>query len=118
MARVESKKSNAKKPTTRNIYVIRLDPAVLKRKRFREANPQHDPRKPCVYVGLTAHSPKVRFEQHLRGYKCCKLVKVFGIALMPRHYARYNPMPRAEAEWMEKEKARRLRKRGYAVWQK
>ena len=36
-----------------NVYVIELDPAILNIARFRNANPDHDLRKPCVYVGMT-----------------------------------------------------------------
>ena len=35
-----------------NIYVIELDKAVLKEKKFLEANPKFDENKPCVYVGM------------------------------------------------------------------
>ena len=41
----------------------------------------------------------------------------FGKYLKPRHYKRFNPMTYYDALAMEKELARRLRKRGYAVWQ-
>jgi hypothetical protein len=101
-----------------SIYVIRLRPDVLGKKRFREANPNHDSSKRCVYVGMTACSPKERFEQHKAGYKCCTLVRDFGVCLMPRQFAQHNPMTYDNARRMEVEKARRLRKRGYAVWQK
>src|SRR5205807_5284015 len=36
-----------------NVYVIELDPAILNIARFRNANPDHDLLKPCVYVGMT-----------------------------------------------------------------
>ena len=54
----------------KNLYVIRLDHAVLQKRKFRERNPHYRPRlialfrKPCVYVGFTSHDPAVRFEQH------------------------------------------------------
>lgn len=102
-----------------SIYVIRLKPEVLQKRKFREANPQHDPAKPCVYVGMTARSPEERFEQHKAGIKCGRgFVRDFWVCLMPRQYASYDPMTHEKAKWMEVEKARRLRKRGYAVWQK
>jgi hypothetical protein len=44
-------------------------------------------------------------------------VKAFGVALVPRLYARFNPMTYEQAKAMEVELARRLRNRGYAVWQ-
>lgn len=101
-----------------NIYVIELDRAVLKEKKFLKANPQYDEKKPCVYVGMTARTPEERFEQHKSGYRSAKYAKKYGIRLEPRLFACHNPMTREDACDMEKGKARRLTKRGYAVWQK
>ena len=101
---------------TYHVYVIRLDNAVLRDRRFREANRQHDPRKPCVYVGMTGNDPHVRFEQHKAGYKAARLVKRYGIEII-RRFLRNNPMTFEEAQRFEVERARRLRNRGYAVWQ-
>lgn len=100
-----------------NIYVIRLDPAVLNHLRFRERNPDHDPRKPCVYVGMTYRTPQERFDQHLAGYKACRYVKKYGRQLMPKKYEKLNPLTRTEAKQKEVALAVRLRARGYAVWQ-
>jgi hypothetical protein len=98
--------------------VIELDEAVLQDPRFREANPDYCGEKPCVYVGMTGCSPEERFDQHKRGYKASRLVRKFGLRLKRRLYSSHNPMTYAEACDMEGEKARRLRRRGYAVWQK
>jgi hypothetical protein len=67
---------------------------------------------------MTGLSPSERFLNHKRGYKACKLVQKYGVCLKPRLYKRLNPMTRSEAEAMERELARRLRNRGYAVWQR
>jgi hypothetical protein len=72
---------------------------------------------PCVYVGMTGRTPEERFQQHKAGYKAARFVHKFGIRLKPRQYQAYNPMTAAEAKYMEVEKARRLRNRGYGVWQ-
>ena len=48
-----------------HIYVVWLDAAVLKHAIFRQANPNHDPRKQCLYVGMTHLSPEERFFRHL-----------------------------------------------------
>ena len=101
-----------------SVYVIELRPDVLKRRRFAAANPERRADKPCVYVGLTGIAPEVRFQQHRDGYKACRLVREFGVRLRPRLYAKYNPMPYAEAARRERALAAKLRKRGYAVWQK
>ncbi|MDQ3545724.1 MAG: hypothetical protein M3429_04270 [Verrucomicrobiota bacterium] len=104
-------------PRVCNLYVIRLDRAVLGRRKFKEKNPQHDPRKPCVYVGMTHRTPEERFAQHKRGYRASRYVKRYGQDLIPRQYARFNPMTRTEAGQLEVALAERLRRRGYAVWQ-
>ena len=57
----------------RNLYVIRLDDEVLKRGKFLEANPDYQPGKPCVYVGITSHDPAVRFNQHKEGHKASRI---------------------------------------------
>ncbi len=100
-----------------NIYVIELDKDVLNEKKFIAANPHYTGEKPCVYVGMTGRNPEERLQQHLDGYKSSKYVKKYGIRLRPRLYRSLNPMTYEDACEMEKEKARRLRKRGYAVWQ-
>ena len=100
-----------------NVYVVRLKKTILNSKRFREANPQHDPRKPCVYVGLTGRTPEERFAQHRAGYKAARYVTQHGVTLIKRLYERYNPMTYEEAAKMEVRLAERLRRRGYAVWQ-
>ena len=112
-----SEVSVAKHPQ-HNIYVIELNSDVLKKKKFCQANPDFKGKKPCVYVGMTGRTPEERFEQHKSGYKSNKYVKKFGVRLRPRLYKSHNPMTYDEARYMEEEKARRLRKRGYAVWQK
>lgn len=102
---------------TVNIYVVRLDRAVLNHKKFREKNPGHDARKPCVYVGMTYLCPEERFLQHLMGVRSARFVRRYGVDLVPRLYERFNPMTRETAERFEIIRAERLRARGYAVWQ-
>lgn len=90
---------------------------MLGKKAFADANPQHDPRKPCVYVGLTGLTPEERFANHKAGLKSGKFVSEFGIGLIPRLYAHIPRMPWNEAAEKEVWLAERLRRRGYAVWQ-
>ena len=101
-----------------NVYVIGLNRAVLNDPKFLEANPQYNPVKPCVYVGMTGLTPEERFARHKKGIQACKYVRDYGEYLKPRHYKKLNPMTFEEALAMERELAKRLRKRGYAVWQK
>ncbi|HVP39677.1 MAG TPA: hypothetical protein VMS93_10905 [Candidatus Saccharimonadales bacterium] len=100
-----------------HVYVIRLDRAVAQHRRFLDANPRWDPRKPCVYVGMSACPPEERLRQHLEGYKASRYAHRYGRELIPRLYERFNPMTYRAAQLMEVELARRLRRRGYGVWQ-
>jgi|SRR5215213_2995154 len=105
-------------PKRFNVYVIGLARDVLNERRFVEANPQFNLRKPCVYVGMTGLTPSERFLRHRSGIQACRFVRLYGECLKPRLYRRFNPMTYVEAQAMERELARRLRNRGYAVWQK
>ena len=75
-------------PKRFSVYVIGLNRAVLRVPRFVRENPQHNPTKPCVYVGMTAHTPEGRFLCHKRGIKACKLVRDFG------EYLKWTPLSR------------------------
>jgi hypothetical protein len=100
-----------------SVYVIRLDPAVLGAKRFREANLNYVEGKPCVYVGMTGLSPEERFENHKRGYKANRFVRKYGLYLMRQKFERLNPMTWQKARRMEEKLAEKLRAKGFAVWQ-
>lgn len=109
---------------THSIYVIELDKGILKNKAFIKMNPNYDDSKPCVYVGMTSKTPEQRFLEHTNGLRTKKgfplfsrKVKKYGIRLKPRLYKSHNPMTASDAVEFEVEKARRLRKRGYGVWQ-
>jgi hypothetical protein len=47
-----------------NVYVVLLDPAVGRVRKVRAANQKRDPKKPCVYVGMTGLTPEERFANH------------------------------------------------------
>ena len=100
-----------------NVYVIELDPKVWNHTRFRQANPDHDIAKPCVYVGCTGLTPEERFENHRRGYRSNAYVTRYGLRLLPRLYRRLNPMPYELARTTEVMLALKLRRDGWAVWQ-
>lgn len=102
-----------------NVYVVELDKAVLNERKFIEENPDHDPNKACLYVGMTGLSPDERFENHKKGRKAGKkYVQKYGRWLKRRMYEKYNPMTHHEAVRMEKELAKQLRAKGHAVWQR
>ena len=98
-----------------NVYVVLLDSAVAKLRRLRSLNPNRDPMKPCLYVGMTGLTPEQRFANHKSGTQDAPLVKRFGIRLLPELYTHLNPMPFAAAVAMEMDLAEDLRREGYTV---
>ncbi len=103
---------------THNVYVIELNKAVLSERRFEEENPDCDPSKACLYVGMTGLDPDERFRNHKDGYKSNKYVEKYGLWLRRKMYQKYNSMTHNEAAEMEVELAKKLRDKGYAVWQR
>ena len=104
-------------PETSNVYVIRLDAAVLKNRRFRATNPAHVKGSPCVYVGATGTSPEARFANHKAGYKANYYARAYGEGLMPELFQHLNPMTQQRALATEIALAEELRQEGFAVWQ-
>jgi hypothetical protein len=98
-----------------NVYVVLLDPAIARFRKVQAENPERDPKKPCVYVGMTGLTPEERFSNHKAGIKDAPLVKRFGIRLLPELYAHLNPMPFEAAAQMELDLAEDLRQEGYTV---
>ena len=82
---------------------------------MRRDNPRADPSKPCVYVGMTGLEPWERLENHKHGLKASRLVRRFGIRLLPDLFDYLNPMPYDAAVRMEMDLAEDLRAQGYAV---
>lgn len=98
-----------------HVYVILLDPAVMKHPSVLRSNPRRDPAKPAVYVGMTGLPPEHRFENHRNGYKAAWVVERYGIRLLPELYEHLNPMPFEAAAQMEMDLAEDLRQSGYTV---
>lgn len=98
-----------------NVYVVLLNPAVAKFRKVRAENPERDPKKPCVYVGMTGLRPEERFSNHKAGIRDASLVKRFGVRLLPELYVDLNPMPFEAAAQMERDLAEDLRQAGYTV---
>src|ERR1017187_8582171 len=98
-----------------NVYVLLLDSAVGRMGKVRAENLNRNPKKPCVYVGMTGLTPKDRFANHKAGIKAASLVKRYGIRLLPEFYEHLNPMPFEAAAQMEKDLAEDLRRAGYTV---
>jgi hypothetical protein len=98
-----------------NVYVVLLSKAALKDRWILRRNPKRDPSKPAVYVGLTGLPVDHRFENHKNGYKSARLVRKYGVRLLPELYEHLNPMPYEHAVQMEKDLADDLQVQGYAV---
>ena len=98
-----------------NVYVILLDPAVLRHRSVLRLNPGRDPAQPAVYVGMTGLPVAHRFENHKNGYKSAWVVEKYGLHLLPELFEHLNPMPFEAAVQMEMELAEDLRAEGYTV---
>jgi predicted GIY-YIG superfamily endonuclease len=98
-----------------SVYVILLKPTVAEHRWILRCNPNRDPAKPCLYVGMTGLPVEHRFENHKKGYKSAWTVKKYGIRLMPELYEHLNPMPFEAAAQMEKDLTKDLRDEGYTV---
>jgi hypothetical protein len=113
---VDQKRKEAPEKTFHHsVYVILLDPAVLRHPSILRLNPNRDPVKPCVYVGMTGLAVQDRFQNHKKGQKSAWVVKKYGLRLMPELYEYLNPMPFEAASQMEKDLAEDLRADGYTV---
>ncbi len=98
-----------------NVYVVLLDAAVGKIRKVRAEDPKRDPKKPCVYVGMTGLTPEERFANHKAGIKDASLMKRYDIRLLPELYAHLTPMPFEAAAQMEMDLAEDIRRAGYTV---
>ena len=99
------------------MYVVLLSQDVLYEPKFRKCNPDYDPSRPCVYVGMTGLNPDLRFDKHKAGIQANRFVRRYGLRLVPELYECYNPMPYEAARDMEVELAIGLREQGFGVWQ-
>jgi hypothetical protein len=100
-----------------HVYVVELSKDVLDEPKFRKANRDYAPGKPCVYVGMTGLDPDLRFDKHKAGIQASRYVFRYGLRLLPELYECYNPMPYDAARDLEVELAIGLREDGYGVWQ-
>jgi hypothetical protein len=97
------------------VYVVLLDSKVASHRKVLSLNPNRDPTKPCLYVGMTGLTPDERFRNHKQGVKSAWVVKKYGVRLLPELYEFYNPMPFEAAATLEQELAGELRELGYTV---
>lgn len=70
-----------------------------------------------LYVGSTGLGPMERYRRHLKGKQTVrKRIKRYGRGLLPKLYARFNPMPGRDKEVVEAELADALRQAGFDVY--
>jgi len=70
----------------------------------------------ALYVGQSFRKPKMRYKQHIKGYKASRWVRNYGICLLPSLYEHLNKMTREEAEKLEVEIAKELKKVGIPTY--
>lgn len=99
---------------THYVYVILLDNGVING-RMATINPDRDPNKPALYVGMTGYTPEKRFSHHKEGRLPSWEVRDYGLCLVPDLYFHLNPLTEWDAPANEKHLAHRLRKSGFAV---
>jgi hypothetical protein len=100
-----------------SVYVVELTDEVWNVGRFRRANPDYQPGKPFVYVGMTGLDPDIRFDKHKAGIQANRFVQQWGVRLRPELYQRHNPMPYDDARLMEVNLGIEFRRQGWGVWQ-
>ena len=98
-----------------HVYVVLLAPAAARLRAVRKTNPNRDPQKPCIYVGMSGLTPEERFQKHTKGIKAAGVVRRYGLRLLPELFACLNPMPFEAAAQMEVDLAEDLRSQGYTV---
>ena len=98
-----------------NVYVVLLNPDVGRHPKVLRQNPNRNPAKPCVYVGMTGLTVDQRFANHINGHKSSWVVERYRDRLLPELYEHLNPMPYDAAVQMEKDLAEDLRNEGYTV---
>ncbi|MCC6602228.1 MAG: hypothetical protein IT327_03400 [Anaerolineae bacterium] len=99
------------------VYAILLSETALQI-RYRALNRNHNPKMPCVYVGMSQYTPRERLGNHRYGKLGSEYVYDQGICLIPLIYSHLNrnDMSRQEALETERELSECLRQYGFAVF--
>lgn len=98
-----------------NVYVVLLDEYVGTLPQMRRRNPQREPSKPFVYVGLTSLPVDRRFDFHGAASEHEWRLRKFGVRLMPEFYDSLRPMTCERALQTSKNLANELRSKGFGV---
>lgn len=109
----------ARNPVDHSLYVILLHEDALKA-RYRLINPDSERHLPCLYVGMSRHSPLQRFDAHRFGrqFLSSKYVSAYGLCLVPLLYSHLNLQRRDRLQAMEAERrlAEELRRYHFPVF--
>ena len=116
-ALVKKKKRKRRKKAAphHSVYLVELDPKVREKQKLQKLNPDADPSKLCLYVGMTGLTPEERFENHKADQKASPEVRDYGIRLLPEWTEDLNNLPYEEAVEAEAHLAKILRGEGYFV---
>jgi hypothetical protein len=98
-----------------SVYVVLLDKYVGTLPQMRRRNPERDPSKPCVYVGLTPLRVGRRFDFRGATPKTEWRVHRYGIRLMPELYEDLNCMTPERALQTARKLAEDSRAKGFGV---
>jgi len=110
------RRKGKKKPAPHHsVYLVELDPKVREKRKHQRLNPDADPDRLCLYVGMTGLAPEERFENHKAGYRASPAVRDYGIQLLPEWTEDLNNLPYDEAVEAEAHLAEILRQEGYFV---
>jgi len=100
-----------------HLYAIRLDDAVMKKKRFIDRNPDYATGKPCYYIGSSIYEPEARFEKHKAGERSSRWVRDYGLHVAKRKCRQIDVKSKSERDSAERAYAAELRAKGYGIWQ-
>lgn len=100
-----------------HVYVAELSDRVWNEASVRESNPDWQPGKPFVHVGMTGLDADLRLDRHKAGIQANRLVREYGLRPLPRLYEVYNPMACEAAREMGVGLAICPREAGHGVWQ-
>lgn len=102
----------------RILYVLELSPLVFENRDFVMANTRCGENAECLYVGSTSQSVGDRLRDHRQGYNASKIAGKHVVKIRYDLMPPQMPMHRMLALARERELARSLRSKGYAVWQR